>query len=119
MMSSPIRYKRLSDKDYDTVLPAAKQPTVIVFSASWSGSAVIVDTVMEKVIDHYTDSVTFYKVDIDENPELSKFFNVSSVPTIVFLSRGEILDLIKGFLPKKKLISRIEVAFSESLAKRA
>lgn len=118
-MSSPVRYKKLSDKDYDTILPASKQPKVIVFSASWSGNAVIVDTVMEKVIDQYADNIEFYKVDIDDNPELSKFFNVSSVPTLAFVNRGEILDLIKGFLPKKKLINRIEIAFGESLSKRA
>lgn len=118
-MSSPVRYKTLSDMDYKTVLPAAKKPVIIVFSASWSGSAVIVDTIMEKVIEQYSDTVEFYKVDIDVNPEVSQFFNVSTVPTLAFFNRGEILDMVKGFMPKKKLISRIENVFQESLSKRA
>ena len=110
MLSSNI-YKNLNDDNFGEVLSDGQNPMIIMFSASWSGNAVIVQTVMEKVHKQFKETVNFYDTDIDENPAVRKFFNVNSIPTIVFMQNGEILSVQRGLLSKKKIIQKLLEVF--------
>ena len=110
MLNSTI-YRSLNDDNFGEVLSAGRSPMIIMFSANWSGNAVIVQTVMEKVHKQFKETVEFYDTDIDENPSVRKFFNVNSIPTIVFMQNGEILNVQRGLLSKKKIIQKLLEVF--------
>ena len=108
--------KLLSDRNFVETINERKSPKVIIFTADWSGNAVILETIMEKVIAKFETSVEFYKTDIDLNPATRKFFNITTVPTLVFLEDGEIRNMQRGLLPKKKIIEKINDTFKSIAA---
>lgn len=79
--------------------------TVVVdFYATWCNPCKMLAPVFEQVSNE-VEGVTFGKVNIDENMELTVKYNVTTVPTIVLLKDGVEVDRIVGFVPKEKLIS--------------
>lgn len=79
--------------------------TVVVdFYATWCNPCKMLAPVFEQVSNE-VEGVTFGKVNIDENMELTVKYNVTTVPTIVLLKDGVEVDRTVGFVPKEKLIS--------------
>ena len=58
--------------------------------------------VVEEVAKDYPD-VKVCKVNVDEEPELSNAFKIVSIPTIVVIKNGEIIDSVVGYRPKKDI----------------
>lgn len=81
--------------------------TVVVdFYATWCNPCKMLAPVFEQVSNE-VEGVTFGKVNIDENMELTVKYNVTTVPTIVLLKDGVEVDRTVGFVPKEKLISMV------------
>lgn len=81
--------------------------TVVVdFYATWCNPCKMLAPIFEEVSNE-VEGVTFGKVNIDENMELTVKYNVTTVPTIVLLKDGVEVDRIVGFVPKEKLISMV------------
>ena len=118
-MSNSILYKDLTDSNFGEILSSGKNPMIIMFSANWSGNSVIVQTVLEKVQKQFKGLVIFYESDIDENPAVRKFFNIDSIPTIVFMENGEILAIQRGLVSKKKIIQKLLEVFDGVNSQRA
>lgn len=81
--------------------------TVVVdFYAAWCNPCKMLAPVFEQVSNE-VEGVTFGKVNIDKNMELTVKYNVTTVPTIVLLKDGVEVDRTVGFVPKEKLISMV------------
>ena len=57
---------------------------------------------------HSTNPVVFYNVDVDENPSLAAGFAISSIPCILILKKGKVVDQSLGFKPGPQMKSWIE-----------
>ena len=68
---------------------------VIDFFATWCGPCKRIAPFFEQLADEYV-GVTFLKVDVDESPELTNAFDVSVMPTFLFLKNGKIVKRIEG-----------------------
>lgn len=68
---------------------------VIDFFATWCGPCKRIAPAFEKLADSLL-SVQFFKVDVDEAPELVNHFDVSSMPTFVFLKNGKEVKRVEG-----------------------
>lgn len=75
---------------------------VVDFWASWCGPCRKLVPVLEDLAAEYEGQVNFYKVNVDELPELPDSFKVSSVPTIMLFRNGEFRDLITGRAPAQR-----------------
>ena len=106
-MSKTFTYKKLSSQDFQQVVMTDHEPSVLVFGAEWSGNSEIMDSMMERVSSEYNTDIHFYKVDIEEQTDISDFFNIYKVPTTIMIKDGEIMDLIRGFLPASKIRKKI------------
>ena len=72
---------------------------VVDFSATWCGTCQMLAPVLEGVSASMGDRVDFYAVDIDEAPELAEAYKVQSVPCLIFMKNGELVDQSVGFKP--------------------
>lgn len=68
---------------------------VIDFFATWCGPCKRVAPYFEKLAEEYV-GMTFLKVDVDESPELTNEFDVSAMPTFLFIKNGVIVKRVEG-----------------------
>ena len=81
---------------------------VVDFSATWCGPCQMLAPVLEMVSSAMGDRVDFFNVDVDESPELAGAYSVQSVPCLILIKNGELVDQSVGFQPKSAIIEWIE-----------
>ncbi|MBQ9518784.1 MAG: thioredoxin [Firmicutes bacterium] len=81
---------------------------VIDFSATWCGPCKMLAPIFEELSEEFADKVEFYGADVDENPNAAQEYRVASIPNIVFLKNGELVNQQIGFTPKEILKAMIE-----------
>ncbi len=69
---------------------------VVDFFADWCGPCKMLSPVLEE-LKAENPGVDFYKVNVDDNPQLAAQFEVSSIPNVVFFRKGEAVDRSIGF----------------------
>ncbi len=76
-------------------------PTIIDFYADWCGPCKMVAPVLSELAGEYAGKVNIYKVNTDQEPEISGAFGIQSIPSIVFIPVGEKPQMAAGALPKQ------------------
>lgn len=97
--------KKISGKEFDEA--REKEVAVVDFSATWCGPCQMIAPVLEEISQEMEGKVSFYNVDVDENPELAQEFEISSIPALVLLEKGEKKRMQVGFQPKAGLLQFI------------
>lgn len=92
----------LTKDSYHNEVMETEKVVVIDFWATWCGPCKMMAPVIEEVAKDYTD-VKVCKVNVDEEPELSNAFKIVSIPTIVVIKNGEIIDSVVGYRPKEDI----------------
>ena len=80
---------------------------VIDLYADWCGPCRMLAPVLAELESEYTD-VKFCKVNVDNDPELAKAFNVQSIPMVAFVKDNVFADVSVGFVPKETLKKLVE-----------
>ncbi|MBO7195740.1 MAG: thioredoxin [Clostridia bacterium] len=80
---------------------------VIDLYADWCGPCKMLAPILSQLEAEYPD-VKFCKINVDEQPELTRLFNVSSIPTVAFVKNNTFADISVGFVPKESLKRLIE-----------
>lgn len=103
--------KHATDATFEEVVLHAERPVIVDFWAAWCGPCKLVAPELEKLAEKYEGVVDVVKVDVDANPELSRAFNIMSIPTIAFFPGGEKQPMgVMGFQPADQLEARFGLA---------
>ena len=78
-------------------------PAIVDFYAEWCGPCKMLGPVLEELSTKYAGKLVVFKVDTDKEPELSGLFNISSVPTLLFIPKEGMPRLALGALPKPQI----------------
>ena len=76
------------------------------FWASWCGPCRMLSPVIDKIADESSD-IKVGKVNVDEQPELARQFGVMSIPMLVVMKNGKIMQQSVGVQPKEAILSMI------------
>ncbi len=89
-------------------LETRAQPTVVVdLWAPWCGPCRFVSPILDELAHQYPGRLKVVKVNVDENQGLARRFDASSIPTIVVLRDGAVVNRVVGALPKPQLEAQI------------
>jgi thioredoxin len=91
----------------DDVLGSDK--TVVVdFWAEWCGPCKMVSPVLDEIAGEHADKITVAKLNIDENPQTARDYQIMSIPTMSVFSGGKLVKSIVGAKPKAALLSDLK-----------
>jgi putative thioredoxin len=79
------------------------QPVLVDFWATWCGPCKTLGPLIEKVIGEYAGAIKLAKVDCDKEQQLAAMFGVRSIPTVVLVRDGQLVDGFTGALPEAQL----------------
>jgi thioredoxin 1 len=97
----------LTDANFEETIK--KNSLVLVdFWAGWCGPCRALAPTIEELAREYAGKVLVAKVEVDENPNTSEQFQVSSIPTVVILKNCCEVDRIVGLCPKKNFDAALE-----------
>ncbi|CAN7179408.1 thioredoxin [Peribacillus frigoritolerans] len=80
---------------------------LVDFWAPWCGPCKMIAPVLQELDTEIGDTAKIVKVDVDENQETAGKFGVMSIPTLIVLKDGEMVDKVVGFQPKEALAELI------------
>ena len=84
----------------------SEKPVLLDFFASWCGPCRMVSPILDEIAEERED-IKVCKVDIDEQPELASRYRVMSVPTLMVLKDGNIIDQSIGAKPKHQILAMV------------
>ena len=96
-----------NNTDYKGLLKQDK-PILLDFYADWCGPCQVLLPTVEKLSKEYEGTIEIQKVNVDQNSELAKQFDVRSIPALFFLKNSEIVDKLNGVVPENILREKLE-----------
>lgn len=82
--------------------------SVVDFWAEWCGPCRLIGPIIDDLSTEYEGKATIGKVNVDHNPEISSKYGVRSIPTILIIKDGEVVDKHVGTTTKAALTKKLE-----------
>ncbi len=97
-----------TDANFKEKVLDSEKLTMIDFWAEWCGPCRAIGPVVEELSKEYDGKVNIGKVNVDQNPQLSINYGITSIPAILFVKDGKVVDKLVGSQPKGNFVKKIE-----------
>ena len=94
----------INKENFDKEVLNSDKPVLLDFWAPWCGPCRMVAPILDEIADERSD-VKVGKINVDEEAELAGQFSVFSIPTLVVIKNGEVVNQSVGARPKASILS--------------
>ncbi len=99
-LTAPIK---VTETTFQKDVIDAELPVVVDFWAAWCGPCKKIAPILEKLAVDYAGKVIIAKVNTDENRQISAYFRIESIPTLMFVKNRKVYDMVPGAYPEPQM----------------
>ena len=108
MSQHNIPTTEIGEADFQSQVLRSKQPVLVEFWAPWSQPCQILESVLDEIATTCGGKVKIVKVNADDNPDLSLWYEVQSIPTLLYFIDGSIRAKVVGTASKEAILAKLE-----------
>ncbi len=102
----------LTEATFDETLATTVELLLVDFWAPWCGPCRAVAPVLDALVNDAAGRVKLAKVNVDEEPALAARYQIMSIPTILFVKDGRVVDKVIGAVPRATLDGKVQKALA-------
>lgn len=99
--------KMVNERNFEKEVIGNDKPILVDFYADWCGPCRMIAPVLEKIGGEQT-SFDVAKLNVDENQMLAAQYGVMSIPTMLVIKGGQVVDTFVGFMPEASILAKME-----------
>jgi thioredoxin 1 len=99
-----------TDANFDEEVLKSELPVLVDFWAPWCGPCRMIGPSIEALSTEYAGKFKIGKLNSDDNPDVSAKFGIRSIPTLLIIKNGEVVNQLVGALPKDKIAEQLNRA---------
>ncbi len=101
-----MSYINITNQNFNEEVLQSDKPVLIDFWASWCGPCRMIAPIVEEIAEERSD-IKVGKINVDEEPELATRFGIMSIPTLVVMKDGEMVNKLVGARPKNQILDML------------
>ena len=98
---------KITRENFEREVLQSDKPVLIDFWAPWCGPCRMLSPTISEIAEDFKDKVKVGKVNVDEEEELAAMFRVSSIPLLVVMKDGKVVNSAVGVRPKDQIVNMI------------
>lgn len=98
---------KITSENFECEVLNSDKPVLIDFWANWCGPCRMLSPTISEIAEEYKDKVKVGKVNVDEEGELAAMFRVSSIPLLVVMKNGKVMNSAVGVRPKSQIVGML------------
>ena len=98
----------ITSENFEELVLKSEKKVLLDFWATWCGPCRMIAPAVEAIAEEY-DSITVGKIDVDAEMALATKFGITSIPTLIVIEKGQVVNQAMGFRPKESILKLLEL----------